>query len=125
MMADAKALKLVEFVKKETATRSVWLTGGGHLNPVAMLGGRRILKGFSGWLWSYGLDYGQREADVKKMYEGGEKIRELLENYGVDYVLIGPDEKGEFEVEDEFYINNHELVYSQDGYQVFRAAENY
>jgi len=125
MMADAKALRLVEFVKGKTAARSVWLTGGGHLNPVAMLGGRRILKGFSGWLWSYGLDYGQREADVKKMYEGGEMIKGLLENYGVNYVLIGPDEKGEFMVEDGFYVNNHELVYSQDSYQVFKVVENY
>jgi len=101
------------------------LTGGGHLNPVAMLGGRRILKGFSGWLWSYGLDYWQREADVKKMYEEEEMIEKLLKNYGVDYVLIGPDEKGEFEVIDEFYINQYELVYNQEGYQIYKVTADY
>jgi hypothetical protein len=61
-------------------------------NSPAYLTGRRSLLGYSGWIWSRGLDTSQREADINKMYSGSPGAGALLASYHVDYVLIGPSE---------------------------------
>lgn len=54
------------------------------------LTGRRSLVGFSGWLWSRGLDSSQRETEIYRIYAGGPMAEALVKSDHVDYVLIGP-----------------------------------
>ena len=49
--------------------------------------------GYPGWLWTYGLaDYVQKGEDDKRILDGDPAALELVKKYGVDYVMIGPQE---------------------------------
>lgn len=84
-------------VEARTAPDSVILTTGVHTDPLLTLAGRRTVVGYSGWLWSYGIDYRQRQSDVAAMYQGcasGEQscaATSLMRHYGVSYVEFTPD----------------------------------
>jgi len=60
--------------------------------------------GYEGWLWSHGIPWEEitaRMADMRTMYEGDYSI---LQEYGVDYICIGPYERA-FAEENRFTIN--------------------
>lgn len=48
---------------------------------------------YPGHLSSHGIDHRQREEDVKRMYRGGPEAMELMEKYGIEYVIVSPEER--------------------------------
>ena len=58
---------------------------------------------YPGHLASHGIDYSARERDVKTMYAGGPQAEELLTKYGIDYVLISPEERNTMGANQGFY----------------------
>jgi uncharacterized membrane protein len=91
-----------------------------HNSPIPTLGGRRILVGYAGWLWTYGLaDYAQKGEDDRKILMGDASAMTLVRKYGIDYVMIGPQEipRGG----NRAYWDEHATkVYDDDGYTVYR-----
>jgi len=63
---------------------------------VPLLTGRPVVMDYYPWLWSYGLDYGQREADVTVAMLGCgstplarcQSILQVLRRYDVSYVEV-------------------------------------
>jgi hypothetical protein len=102
---DKTGIEIGQAVLDRSPKDSVWLTSQQVNNPVSLLGGRSVVLGYTGNLWSYGLDFAQRERDVKQMFEGGPLAESLLKRYGVDFVTIGPSEEGDsgFTVNKPFY----------------------
>ncbi len=48
---------------------------------------------YPGWLWTYGLpDYVRKGDDDKRILTGDPSALDLVKKYGVDYVMIGPQE---------------------------------
>jgi hypothetical protein len=98
--ASPEDRSLAAQVEQRTAPDSVILTLGRHNDPLMTLAGRRTVVGYTGWLWSYGIDYRARQADVGAMYQGcatGERectATELLRLYDVSYVEIPASEYG-------------------------------
>ncbi len=95
---SAQDQSLAAQVEQRTAPDAVILTTGVHTDPLLTLAGRRTVLGYNGWLWSYGIDYRQRQADVAVMYQGcssGEQscaATSLLHQYGVSYVEMPPSQ---------------------------------
>jgi uncharacterized membrane protein len=58
---------------------------------------------FVGHLWSHGIDYGQRENDVKAIYSGGPAADELIRRYGIEYVMISPEERASVSPNDQYF----------------------
>lgn len=104
-MFDRTGLEIGQTVIDRSPPDSVWLTAQMVNNPVSVLGGRRVVLGYTGNLWSYGLEFGQREEDVQAMFEGRPGTEQLLAKYGVDFVTIGPAERGDegYKVNEAFY----------------------
>jgi len=48
--------------------------------------------GYPGHIWTHGLDFGPRETEIKRIYGGAPDAEALLGKYGVDYVVVGPQE---------------------------------
>jgi hypothetical protein len=98
--ASAEDRSLAAQVQRRTAPDAVILTMGRHNDPLMTLAGRRTVLGYNGWLWSYGIDYRARQADVAAMYQGcsGTVPRctatDLLRLYGVSYVEIPAGQYG-------------------------------
>lgn len=94
--------QVAEQIKKTTPANAIFLNAPTY-NSAIVLSGRISLMRFPGHLWSHGIDYAQRETDVKMIYAGESGADDLLRNYGVDYVLISPDERNSLKVNDGFF----------------------
>jgi hypothetical protein len=105
-----------EIVRQKTPPRSLILHAPTYNHPV-FLTGRRSLMGYAGHLWSHGIEYGRREADVKQVYAGANDAEELLARYGVDYIVVGPPERTLLSVNDAFF-SRFTIVAEASGYRL-------
>ena len=110
-------IEVAEFIKANTPPKSIFLTADNHDNLVPVLTGRRILLGYPGWLWSYGVDYYKRQSDIDLMKNGSDTSKNLLEKYGVDYIIIGPVELSQ-QFDRVFFDMNFNQVYTRKGYTI-------
>ena len=93
LFTDQGGLKVAAWVRDNTPSDSLFVAADEHNSPISTLGGRRVLVGYPGWLWTYGLaDYAQKETDDYSILSGDPSALTLVKKYGIDYVLIGPQE---------------------------------
>lgn len=112
-------LEVAELLRERTPPRAVILHAPIH-NSVVTLSGRQPVMGYPGHLWTHGIQYGDRENQVKSIYAGGPEAEELLKRIGVDYVLIGPSEQADLKVDDAFFAEHYPLTIDHGGYKVFQ-----
>lgn len=90
---DPSGIQTAMWVRTHTEPDAVLLVAPDHNEPVADLSGRRLVVGYPGWLWTYGLtDWASKSQDTQTMLRGGEATPYLVRMYGVSYVVIGPHE---------------------------------
>ncbi|HSS60751.1 MAG TPA: hypothetical protein VLK30_04760 [Candidatus Limnocylindrales bacterium] len=119
---DAGGLKVADWVRRNTSPHAVFAVADEHNSPIPTLAGRRELVGYPGWLWTYGLaDYVQKEADDKRILDGDPSAMELVSKYGIDYVMIGPQEipRG---ASRSYWDSHGTLVYDDGEYAVYRVG---
>lgn len=113
---NSSYVSLAEWIESNTKPTDIFLTATNHNNAVASLTGRNIVCGSSSFLYYHGADYGQNEADVKAMYEDSSRRDALLEQYGVDYIVIGSWEMGSYSIADyEYMLSAYNVVYNENG----------
>ncbi|HEX3321739.1 MAG TPA: hypothetical protein VHR84_13615 [Terriglobales bacterium] len=121
-MFSFEDIELANFVKDHTRTDAIFLTSDRHTNPIACLGGRRIVMGYRGWLWSHGLDYRVRERDVAEMYRGSVRTESLLKQYHVDYVLIERDRIDEAHDNPEHFTAQFSIAYRSSNFTLVKVS---
>jgi hypothetical protein len=123
LMFDRDEVAVAEFVRTETAPRSLFLTAPSLHQPILSLAGRAIVRGPTAWLWSHGYPFAEREADVRAIYAGRHDAVELLRYYRVDYVYLGPRERQELKANQEFFDRTFPLLYRNENIQVYDARQ--
>src|SRR5262249_11936506 len=63
-------LEVAALLREKTPPRALILHAPIH-NSVVALSGRQSVMGYPGHLWTHGINYAQREIDVKTIYQGG------------------------------------------------------
>lgn len=107
---------LAEWTEKNTEPDDIFLTANNHNNAVASLTGRNIMCGSSSFLYYHGVNYAQAEADVKQIYENPSARDALISEYGISYIVIGPNEQGSYAIPDlQGWIESSHVVYYQNG----------
>jgi hypothetical protein len=91
---DADGIAFAEVVKSRTAPRALILHAPTYNDPV-YLTGRRTFLGYPGHVWSHGIDYSAREAELKDIYAGAADAQSLIAKEGIEYVVVGPLEREE------------------------------
>ena len=99
---DAAGLQFAEFVKAQTAPRALIVHAPVHNTPV-FLTGRRSLMGYPGHIWTHGLQFVQRESEIKRIYLGSPDAEQLIRKYGIEYLVLGPQERLVTPVNDVFF----------------------
>ncbi|HEX8472415.1 MAG TPA: hypothetical protein VF666_00120 [Pyrinomonadaceae bacterium] len=117
---DRDGVLLAELIKRETPPRSLILHAPTYNHPV-FLTGRRSPMGYAGHLWTHGLDYLPREADLRRMYAGGAGAAELLERYAVDYVVVSPLEQTAMVVNSQFF-ERYAKVGEAGAYRLYKTT---
>jgi len=116
---DAQGIARAKFISAQTPPRAVVLHAPTFNSPV-FLTGRRSLLGYPGWMWSRGLNYSERGADIQRIYSGAPEADALLRQYGVDYVLIGPAELASLKVNEQFW-SKYALLSQAGAYRVYQT----
>ena len=99
---DKDAVAVAAQIKSKTAPKTLFLNAPTY-NSAVVLTGRRSLMRYSGHLSSYGIDYRERESDVKKIYAGDATAELLMRKYGIEYVIVSPEEKSNLTVNDAYF----------------------
>jgi hypothetical protein len=113
-------LEVAALLREKTPPRALILHAPIH-NSVVALSGRQSVMGYPGHLWTHGLNYSQRELDVKAIYKGDEKMTEPLSRLGVDYVIVGPFERIELAPDESPFRNLYPVVIDHAGYRVYQV----
>ena len=117
---DRAGVAFAEIIKTETAPRSLILHAPTYNHPV-YLTGRRALMGYAGHLWSQGIDYAPREAELKRMYAGAADAENLMAKYGVEYAVVSPLERSSTPVNEQFF-RRFTKVGETGGYSLYKVA---
>ena len=118
---DAQGIAVAKLISAQTAPRALVLHAPTYNSPV-FLTGRRSLLGYPGWMWSRGLDYSERSADIQRIYSGAPEAETLLRKYNVDYVLVGPMELASFKVNEQFW-SKYKTLSQTGAYRVYQIRD--
>lgn len=117
---SADGMALAEYVDENTPPDAVFLTGQQHLNPVASLAGRQILCGSTLYVYFHGMDYAAQQQAVRQLYET--PSQELLDWWGVDYVLFSSYERADYAADEGWYAARFPAVYQAGEYTVYAVG---
>lgn len=115
---DMAGVRFAELVKSTTAPRSLILHAPVHNEPI-FLTGRKSLMGYPGHIWTHGLEFVQRENDIKRIYSAAPNAEQLLRSYKIEYAVVGPLERHVMTVNDQFF-SRFEKVGDVGGYQLYK-----
>ena len=119
---DAGGLKVAQWARQNTSPYAVFVVAADHNSPIPTLAGRRVLVGYPAWLWTYGLgDYIQKGDDDKRILDGDPTALNLVKKYGVDYVMIGPQEIP-LGASRAYWEAHGRLVYDDGEYAIYRVV---
>ena len=115
---DMSGLRFAELVKLKTPPRALIVHAPVHNEPI-FLTGRKSLMGYPGHIWTHGLEFAERESDIKRLYSGAPDAEQILKGYDIDYAVVGPLEKLVMPVNEEFF-SRFEKVGEVGGYQLYK-----
>ncbi len=116
---DKDAVEIAKAIRERTPPGTLFLNAPTY-NTAVVLSGRRSLMRYTGHLSSHGIDYREREEDLKKIYAGEATAEILLKKYGIEYVLVSPLEKQDMTVNESF-LNSLELFAEAGDYKVYKV----
>jgi hypothetical protein len=117
---DAEGAAFAEVVEQKTAPRATVLHAPTFDTPI-FLTGRRSVMGYPGHIYSHGIDYLERQRELMRIYAGAPGAQALLDKYGVEYVVVGPHERRELNVNDPFFAR-YELAGETGEYRLYKIA---
>ena len=113
LLFNQSEVRAAQYIEENAPRDAVVLTGTQHKNPVAALAGRSIICGTPSYLYFHGIDYSRQYLDLAQMLEFPGDSQELFERYGVDYAYISSYERGDFQVDEDWFRENGELVFAE------------
>lgn len=115
---DADAVKIAEQIKQKTPPNALFLNAPTY-NSAVVLSGRQSYMRYSGHLASHGIDYGEREDQVRRIFGGGGVADLLLSKDNIEYVLVSPEERSSLKAKDETFIK-YPVVAESGQYRVYK-----
>ena len=116
---DTDGIAFGSRIRAEVPAGSVILAAAGYSSPI-LLSGRPVYIGYPGWLFANGLPYGQREQDVRAIYAGGAGAADLVRASGIDYILLGPQERADLAPSEDF-LSRYPVEFSTGAYTLLRV----
>ena len=117
----APGIQFAELIKHETEPQAVVIHAPVHNHPV-FLTGRRSLMGYPGHVWTHGLEFAPREAEINRVYAGAPDAVAILRKYGVDYAVVGPLERNLMNVNEVFFARI-QLVGEVGEYRLYKIKQ--
>lgn len=113
-----ESIAMAEFIKQNLPANAVFVSADKFDNPVVSLAGRKVVMGFTPWLWTYGLDYSPRSTVVTKTL-AGDVDTTFMKQLGVTHVVLFPQIQN-YSQNQQFFDATYQLIYDQDGYRIYK-----
>ncbi|MDH3753922.1 MAG: hypothetical protein OEU32_08620 [Acidimicrobiia bacterium] len=108
-----------EWARAATPADSVFVVSSSSTSqPISSIGGRPVVTAFDGWVFDLGLDWIGRAEASREILAGGPEAIGLVEEFGVDYVVIGPNELAAG-ADTVYWDRSGTLVYDLGGFRVY------
>ncbi|MBQ8080590.1 MAG: hypothetical protein IJ240_01685 [Clostridia bacterium] len=107
-------IEAAAFIETETPEHAVFMSYTQHINPVFALAGRDVVCGPDLWLYWHGFDTGTRQADIRRFYTDPAGNVDILQKYGVQYIMIGPYERSNLSVDEAAIQKLYELAFESE-----------
>jgi hypothetical protein len=117
---DRDGVAFAEMLRQNTGPRALVLHAPTFNHPL-FLTGRRSLMGYPGHIWTHGLEYAPREAEIKRIYAGTAGAKELLARYGIEYAVVSPLERTLMPVNDTFF-ERYPMVGETGEYRLYKIT---
>ncbi len=121
-MFSKEDIVFASFIKNNTQKNALFLTSDQHNGAISSLSGRKILMGYRGWLWTYGIDYSEREGDIYDIYKGNDLSKSLISKYKIDYILIEELKKNQYAINSDFFEKNYKAKYRSKNYVLYKIS---
>ena len=118
---DSSGIQFAELIKRQTQPRALVMHAPVHNHPV-FLTGRRSLMGYPGHIWTHGLDFVERESEIRRVYAGAPDAGTILRKYGVAYAVVSPLERNIMNVNEQFF-SKFEIVGEVGGYRLYKITQ--
>ena len=118
-MWDASKIDMASNLQKILKPDETVLTDDDHLNWVSSLAGGQILMGYRGWLWSYGIDYSEREKEIRLMYSGEPGAEALFSKYHVHYAVLSHSARSNFGANESLFLLKYKMVMKDNDTRVY------
>jgi hypothetical protein len=98
-----------------------FVTAARHEHPITALAGRQVLIGFPGWVNDLGVhEWPTLVNDVTTILDHGPGTDELLDRFGIDYVVVGPLEHEQPHLADTtWWEQNGDAVFTSGAWTVY------
>jgi hypothetical protein len=117
---DRDGIRFAQMIRQQTPPRALIVNAPTFNHPV-LLTGRRSLLGYPGHIWTHGLEFKPREADIRLIYSGAPNAVELLARHGVEYAVVGPLERNMMPVNQQFF-ERYTKVGEVGGYSLYKIT---
>jgi hypothetical protein len=121
LLLSMEELRVADQVRKLTPAHATFVVSFQHNHPVPVMAGRRVVMSYTGWLFAFGVQYQERERDVRSIYALAPNTAALLEKYNVDYIVIGPGEEQEFKPNVELFRSRYPRIINTENYEIFKV----
>lgn len=119
-LIGADEVEAAAFIQERTAQDATFLTHNNHNNAVAALTGRNIVCGSGTFLYFHGVDYSAREKALAGLFEEPETtLQALKEVYSIDYVYVGPYERGNYNCNIAYYAAHCRVVFDNGSVVIY------
>ena len=118
---DPDAILVAQRIRASTPRDAVFLNNSTY-NSAVVLSGRTSVVRYPGHLFSHGIEWQGRAEDMKAIYRGGERAEALIDQYGVDHVLISPNERKEVRLNED-YFKRYPVIAQAGEYKVYRVRD--
>ena len=120
-LINNEEIALARQIRDKTAPHAIFAAGLHHNHPVHVLGGRRVMVGYNGWLWTQAIDSRQREQDLRAIYAYRADAPALLRQYNVSYVVIGPGERNDLKANEAAFRAAYPAIITTPQYRIYRV----
>lgn len=118
---NADAASVADYIKNANIPQSEKiLTTSTHLNLVNSLAGRPAIVGYPGWLWTRGINYTDKEEDLKQFFKDPKTYNNIPYLYGARYALLDPSAIYDWDASTDVFDKQFELILKRGDFSLYK-----